>query len=1008
MESLQRTESLAGSLARQAFLLAKECSRTRSNEGLARAVTLAENAVDMTEQSDPSRHANLYVFGATLALKCEREGSVEALDKCFDVATKLVAEAITNRTSNTSARSSLRSTSPADEDRAAQLMELCQLLFTKHRGAMTLDRLDKLMKIAKGALAAIPLGESRPSALLNALASLSSERFTTTGTMADLSTALEFGDEALKASPPNSRGRAIRMIDLGHLLGSLFERTATLAGLDQAIRIVRGALAPRGLSSWLQARALNTISILYARRYERTGAAEDFTQATRLAREALETGELSPSSRARSLNNLAAVHVVRFDKSRDGGDLDEGIKLVQEALATVPQDAENRPTRAAVFNTLAALLCMKAGGDQPSGQDVVDEAVDAANMALELSSPHDTNRATYLYTKVKALATRLTRGKADAAARREDTSQIFTSIPEACNRDDISPSMRIQMIRAGGLGLTAMGRWGEASDFLDRAVWRLRTVSPRASEQSDNQHALAVFDGLASEAAALALKAGKGPRHALEALELARCLITGMLLEVREDISLLRDVHRDLAARFTSLRHELHQLPVDPLSPSLWLSRLNQRSEADRGFQDLVAEIRTKPGFKDFLRSPNPRGLITATGFDAIVVVNASVYRCDAILITRETITVQELPLLKLSAAEAWARRLQFARGSPSFNVGPLLEWLWDAIAGPVLDALGFVDAVRHDDDENWRRLCWIPTGILSRLPLHAAGYHTLHDSRTVLDRVMSSYASSLKTLHHGCRQRQHRGASNNTPVPPPTNRAVLVAMSSTPHLPADKALPYVAHEAAMLRALCPSLHLELDEPAPHKDAVQWALRRGSGGGGGCTLFHFAGHGRADALDPSRSGLLLDDWQHSGLLSVGALRAGRPLDDDSDDNPPFLAYLSACSTGANEAASLADEGIHLAGAFQLAGFRHVVGTLWEVSDVQSVEVARVFYETLRDGGMTDAAVCRGLHKAVRVLRDSQVRARGPLRDVKSVARKRPDGEVCLGTAHWVPYVHFGV
>jgi CHAT domain-containing protein len=44
--------------------------------------------------------------------------------------------------------------------------------------------------------------------------------------------------------------------------------------------------------------------------------------------------------------------------------------------------------------------------------------------------------------------------------------------------------------------------------------------------------------------------------------------------------------------------------------------------------------------------------------------------------------------------------------------------------------------------------------------------------------------------------------------------------------------------------------------------------------------------------------------------------------------------------------------IHLVSAFQLAGFRHVIGTLWEVSDPHCVGIAIVIYETLRDEGMT--------------------------------------------------------
>ena len=159
-----------------------------------------------------------------------------------------------------------------------------------------------------------------------------------------------------------------------------------------------------------------------------------------------------------------------------------------------------------------------------------------------------------------------------------------------------------------------------------------------------------------------------------------------------------------------------------------------------------------------------------------------------------------------------------------------------------------------------------------------------------------------------------------------------------------------------MLRKLWPSLGLKIEPLSRvHKEEVIHHLKL-------CKIFHFAGHGDADQIDPSRSQLLLEDWQHNAL-TVSDLRDSR-----LQDNNPFLAFLSACSTGANEVDNLMNEGIHLAGALQLAGFRHVICTMWEVSDSPCVDVARVFYETLLANGMTDEAVALGLHKSIRKLR----------------------------------------
>jgi CHAT domain-containing protein len=78
--------------------------------------------------------------------------------------------------------------------------------------------------------------------------------------------------------------------------------------------------------------------------------------------------------------------------------------------------------------------------------------------------------------------------------------------------------------------------------------------------------------------------------------------------------------------------------------------------------------------------------------------------------------------------------------------------------------------------------------------------------------------------------------------------------------------------------------------------------------------------------------------------------------------PPFLAYLSACGTGRTQNNRFVDESIHLISACQLAGFRHVIGTLWEVNDQSCVDVARITYEGMKDGKMSDESVCLGLHR----------------------------------------------
>jgi CHAT domain-containing protein len=66
---------------------------------------------------------------------------------------------------------------------------------------------------------------------------------------------------------------------------------------------------------------------------------------------------------------------------------------------------------------------------------------------------------------------------------------------------------------------------------------------------------------------------------------------------------------------------------------------------------------------------------------------------------------------------------------------------------------------------------------------------------------------------------------------------------------------------------------------------------------------------------------------------------------------PFLAYLSACGTGQVGDAKYFDENIHLISGFQLAGFRHVIGTLWTVEDERCLDISRTTYQKSKLGSL---------------------------------------------------------
>ncbi|MGH8881101.1 MAG: CHAT domain-containing protein, partial [Stackebrandtia sp.] len=109
------------------------------------------------------------------------------------------------------------------------------------------------------------------------------------------------------------------------------------------------------------------------------------------------------------------------------------------------------------------------------------------------------------------------------------------------------------------------------------------------------------------------------------------------------------------------------------------------------------------------------------------------------------------------------------------------------------------------------------------------------------------------------------------------------------------------------------------------------------------TWVHFACHAGANLDAPSEGGLFL----HDGTLRVATIAKVQLAQAE-------LAYLSACST-AHSGIRNTDESINLASSFQLAGFRHVIASMWPLADSVAATAAQSFYRTLPDHPGADHA-----------------------------------------------------
>ena len=463
----------------------------------------------------------------------------------------------------------------------------------------------------------------------------------------------------------------------------------------------------------------------------------------------------------------------------------------------------------------------------------------------------------------------------------------------------------------------------------------------------------------------------------INALEKGRSIFWDRLINRKGEVVDLAEKHEELASRYRDLRIRLEQTAQldddfkdQPQDKFLLGSEMN----------DVVAKIRQQDGFKDFLLPPLEPSKLQAYGaYGPVVMLVAGPGGGCALVTSTDSIFI--LPLRKYSM-EACKRYFELLRQALDLAcylqdqtraadlLYQVLTWLWESAAEPVLNRLGFVGS--WDPSEGPPHLWWITCGWVNSFPLHAAGDHLrrlrTNEPCTVMDRVISSYSPTLKALMYSRTRMQELVKQSNTTTEPPT--ALLAAMEETIDRPN---LEDAVREVKCVQPILePQFHIRsFTNPPPTRKDIVTNLRK-------CTIAHLACHSEADPSDPLRSKILLQDW------GPKPLRVGFIMRMDMENCQ--LAYLSACETAVTKDEKLAEEGLHISGAFQMAGVPNTVATWWEINDQEAVAVAEGFYGRLKDeGGRIDVGRAAGaLRGALVEMRDAGV---SPL--------------------VWGSYVHFG-
>jgi tetratricopeptide (TPR) repeat protein len=904
-------------------------------EDLTAAVAAGRRSVEIASPGATGLPGYLSSLGGVLHTRFEHTGDIADLDAAIEAG-----------------RRAADLSPPGSTDLPGRLSNLGALLRTRFEHTGNAADLDAAIACGQQAADHTPPGDPSLAIYLSNLGLSLRVRAENGGDPADLDAAVEAGRRAADLTPPGHHGLPGRLSNLGLSLRARFEHSGDAADLDAAAEYARqaGSLTPAGHPDLPQ--YLSNLGAALLARFGRIGDAADLDAAVDSGRRAVGLTPAGHPDLPQYLSNLGGSLRARFASAGDPADLDAAIDAVQQAADYAPAGHPDLPM---YVSNLGAVLMARFSRTE-DGADL-DVAIAAGQSAAGVIPPGHPGLAMCLSNLGTCLHARFARS-ADAA----DLDAAIRYWRQASEMPTGRPADRLTAAQRWGAAAADARQHAAAADGYEAAVRLLPTVAWHGLDRATREGHLERWAGLAADAAASAVLAGRSAL-AVELLEQGRSILWTQALNLRGDLSRLEEEHPDLAAQLDRIRLDLDIPPTGaPNAPPGSSTRPGpasrpreageERRQAAREWDQVLEQIRAQHGFSRFLTTVPYASLKETAAAGPVVIVNASRHGCHALIIhaDRDQPFVAALPGLTLDEAADQADKMLQAiagdlRRDPEDDRRDLLEmlgWLWDAIAEPVLTVLGHVGPPRTGSP--LPRVWWCLTGPLAVLPIHAAGRYPRRDDLPasggdcVPDRVISSYTPTLAAL-----------ARTRRATPQAQVRQLAVGM---PYTPGQGRLPAVPAELQVLASLFPSAggNLQLTGQEATRASVLAAMP-------GHSWLHLACHAGQRDDDPSRSGFAL----HDGALTIADL-ASLPTQTRG------LAFLSACETAAGSVRHL-DEAVHLASAMQFLGYQHVIATMWTIADPPGPAIARTVYtELTRSGHPVPDEAAAALHQAVQQLR----------------------------------------
>ncbi len=649
-----------------------------------------------------------------------------------------------------------------------------------------------------------------------------------------------------------------------------------------------------------------------------------------------------------SMNNFArALH--------EQGELSQARELEEELLSTRRRvlGADHPDTLMSMMNLAGTL---KAQGDHHRARKMEEKVLSIRRRILGPDHPSTLRTQNNLALSLYRLN--------DVDGARRLLEELITVRASAVGADYRAGTLaEIHTIHSLSAIYAELGLPEKANQYLQQALDAVETQTARSGDTEDFKSGFkAQFENIYRDALTTLLDIGQlTEAH----LVLERFRAQGFLTMITErDIVLsgipfeLEERRRKLAAKYDATIQARDKLYAREHRAKL-LVVLERQREIRRERERLAAEIRRQAPGVAALQDPKPLTVedIRQALEPGTLMLSYFVGPRETFLFTLSRQHEIEFHRFKISEKTLWKQSREYF-GQIQGAVSEELEasrqemgrWLYDKLVAPA--------ASRIEESD---RLLVIADG-----PLHYLPFSALIRTTEANDRKWQ-YLIEWKPVHSVLSATVYAQLQKWRPKPSQGDIELQVAAFGNPSYPSDDAkghgnavvrsaiergifdgldpLPYTEHEVNEIERLFPedSAQVFLGADATEENAKALGKK--------VRIAHFAAHGVTDPftqLDSFIALSILDDQDENGLLQAWEIYERVRLDAD-------LVVLSACQTAFGPETD--GEGLmSLSRAFQYAGARTVMASLWSVNDQSTAELMIRFYRHLQDGKSKDEAL----------------------------------------------------